>query len=240
MARFFVDEVSEPIAYLYGEDAAHASKSLRMKKGEQVTLCDKNSTDCLCEITEITATQVELKVISKQQNTAEMPRRVRLYQAITKGDKFEYIIQKAVELGVFDVTPVLTARCISRPDKKAMDKKLDRYRKIAKEAAKQSGRGIVPAVNDMLAFEQAVNEAQSFGCAMICYEGGGAPIDDILKKAPEGDIAIFIGSEGGFETAEIELAKKSNIQPVTLGPRILRTETAPLSALAIVGFLTEN
>ena len=239
MPRFFIDYTPEKTATLCGENAAHAIKSLRMQVGEQLTLCDENSIDYICRIDEISAGSVELSVLSHAPNTAELPCRVTLYQALTKGDKFELIVQKAVELGVYSITPMLTARCISRPDDKSMTKKLERYRKIAEEAAKQSGRGIVPRINELVTFAEAVKAAKKSEAAVLCYEGGGESLSSLIS-GHTASAAVLIGSEGGFELAEADAACKAGVSLATLGKRILRTETAPLYTLSVIGFITER
>lgn len=240
MPRFFVKEVPGQTAALYGEDAAHAVKSLRMREGEELTLCDEGATDHRCVITGISPDCVQLKVLESAPNAAELPCRVSLYQALPKGDKLETIVQKAVELGVYDITPVLTERCISRPDEKAMQKRIERLNKIALEAAKQCGRGVIPKVHAMVSFKEALTRMKQAAVPLLCYEGGGEDLGTILGRSTGGTIAVCIGSEGGFSPAEAEQAKEMGIAAATLGRRILRTETAPLFALSVISFLLEN
>lgn len=238
-AWFFIDNVNDGYNVITGEDAVHISKSLRMLPGEKVTLCDKNSICYVCEITEVTKTAVTVKILESFPCENEPPINVTLYQALTKSDKMDTIIQKAVELGVSRIVPIMTNRCISRPDEKGMAKKLERWQKIAKGAAMQSRRGIIPKVDKLLSLKEATNDCLSLDMGMVFYEKYGDKIGSILK----GNISscgIFIGSEGGFDEAEIETINSQGIKIATLGKRILRTETAPLAALSIIMYIAEN
>lgn len=238
MPRFFVDNISETEAKIAGADAVHIIKSLRMKVGEELILCDKKGFDYECVIDKIDESVI-CNILEKKKCISEPTCKVTLYQAFPKGDKFETIIQKCVELGINEIVPVLTARCISRPDQKSFAKKLERYNKIALEAAKQSGRGIIPKVNNIISFNEAIVRMKSENTAIIFYEGGGQNINKLYIQN-ESNIGLMIGSEGGFEEAEIEYALKNDIIKVGLGPRILRCETAPIAALAIIMNITEN
>ena len=239
MPRFFSDAISGTQAVLTGEDAAHVARSLRMHPGEELTLCDGKGTDYRCAITEIQPDLVQLQVLQSCPSLTEPSLFVRLYMALPKGEKFELIVQKAVELGVGEIVPVLTHRCISRPDAKSMQKKLQRYNRIALEAAKQSMRGRVPQVRQLLTFEQAVQEMQQADNAVLFYERSTASMQQILKK-PGKTFAVMIGAEGGFEESEVEYARQQGIASLTLGPRILRCETAPLAALSVLMYATGN
>lgn len=238
MPRFFVPEVKGNQVHLTGESAHHIRFSLRMKPGEELVICDGHGMDFHCVISKIDQ-DVVLDVLDKVKNETEPSLNVRLYQALPKGDKFEQIIQKSVELGVTEIVPVLTSRCISRPNASSMRKKLERYNKIAHEAAKQSGRGIVPVVRDLQPFKQAVQEARELEHAILFYECGGKRVSDLLKPEAR-ECGIFVGSEGGFEPLEVDFVIDSGFQIASLGKRILRCETAPLCALSILMFYTKN
>jgi len=238
LPRFFLENINNGFAEIVGADATHISKSLRMKTGEKITICDTKGTDYLCEIESISE-NVICKVISSEKTIAEPTVKVTLYQAIPKLDKMELIIQKCVELGVNEIVPVLTNRCISRPDKKTMEKKLDRYSKICFEAAKQSGRGIIPQVSQMISLKEAIDRMKADDLAIICYEGGGEKLSE-MNLTEKSTISVLIGGEGGFGEDEVELAIKNGIKKIGLGPRILRCETAPIAALSIIMNLTEN
>lgn len=234
MPRFFVGAVSGERAVVTGEDARHMALSLRMKPGEAVTVCDGAGSDYQCTILQIDPQQVVLRVGQVCPSAGEPAVAVTLYQALPKGDKMDWIVQKAVELGVARVVPVMTARCVSRPEEKALAKKVERWRKIAVEAAKQSGRGILPQVGDAMPFRLAVEEAEAAGGVnLLFYEGGGARISALVDESVR-TLSLFIGPEGGFEASEVELAAAHGIRAATLGPRILRTETAPIAALAAI------
>lgn len=237
MPRFFCDAVTDEEIQIVGEDASHIRRVLRMKVGEALTVC-ADGVDYACEIAGFDGDAVRLTVLEKHPNDSEPSVRVTLYQALPKGDKMEFIVQKAVELGAVRIVPMLTKRCVSRPDAKSMQKKLVRYQKVAKEAAKQCGRGMVPEVGEMVTLERALAQADA-AVKVLFYEGGGQPIQDLLNEQ-SGDVAVFIGSEGGFETEEVDLAKRSGAQIATLGKRILRCETAPLAALSIIMNRTGN
>lgn len=238
MQKLFVDfEFNEKIV-LNEEQSRHIAKSLRMKKGDMITVCNGNGTDYGCIIQEITKTTVTLSVCYKQASESEPSIKVSLYQGVPKGDKMEDIIQKCVELGIFNITPVLTKRSISRPDEKQAAKKQQRYSKIALEAAQQSGRGIVPEIKNMVDFKRAVDECEA-DLIIIFYEGGGKSLKSLMNDEIR-SVAIFIGPEGGFEKEEVDAVLQKGGVNATLGKRILRTQTAPVAALASIMLLTGN
>lgn len=230
MARFFVESVAGDSHVLTGADAAHAAKSLRMRAGERLTLCDTAQMEYDCVIRSVEEGAVLLDVTDKHPSVAEPGLRITLYQGLPKGDKMDLIVQKAVELGVFRVVPTLCARCVSRPDAKSLRKKRERWQKIAEEAAKQSGRGRIPEVGEALELQEALAEAAGEDLLLLCYEGGGRKISALLPAGAR-SAAVFIGPEGGFEPVEAEAALRAGGCHATLGARILRTETAPLAAL---------
>lgn len=240
MPRFFIDFKPTDTAVLTGENASHISKSLRMKIGDEITLCDGENFDYFGTISDISADSVCVTINNKIQSVSEPDVYIHLFQAMPKGDKFELIIQKAVELGVSEITPILTSRCISRPDEKSMKKKLERYNKIALEASKQSGRGKLVSVNPLLSFEKALEGATSYDLPMFLYEVGGCGIKQVLDKAPYKSISMIIGSEGGFSPSEADMAKRAGCITTYLGKRILRCETAPLCAISSVMFHSGN
>lgn len=244
MAWFFTPENIVSDEYLLtGEDARHIGKSLRMREGEEISLVTPDKTLHICEIKEITADSVLVKVNSKEPCDTEPDVKVTLYQCLSKGEKMELVIQKAVELGVFRIVPVISSRCISRPDEKNLRKKEERWQKIALSAAQQSRRGIVPRVEKTVNFEEALDRAGKEGKGILFYELGGESLRKILEDFTcegEKNISVFVGSEGGFEEREASLAKEEGVVLATLGKRILRTETAPLAALAAIMCLTGN
>lgn len=236
MPRFFGGRIDGDTAYIEGDDARHLSRSLHAKPGQQLTLSDGNGTDYNCKIREV-GQVVALDILSHCPCLSEPRAKIRLYQALPKGDKLEFIIQKAVELGVSEVIPVLTSRCISRPSHKAMDKKLTRLQRIAYEAAKQSGRGVVPKISGLVEFDQAIIRMSECELPILFYEDSPRPIRDVLKPDP-GSISIMVGSEGGFSGSEAEFAAKRGIHLAELGRRILRCETAPVAALSVILYHT--
>lgn len=231
------DGISEKI-YLNEEQSRHITKSLRMKKGDMLTVCTGDGNDYGCIIDDINKDGARLAVCYKQASDSEADIKVSLYQGVPKGDKFEDIIQKCTELGVYEIIPVLTKRCVSRPQEKQAEKKRQRYARIALEAAQQSGRGIVPEIKKMTELKTAVSQCEA-EIKIVFYEGGGEPLSALIKKGAK-SAAVFIGPEGGFEKEEVELLKQNGAVAATLGKRILRTQTAPIAALSAIMLLTGN
>jgi len=235
MPRFFTTQIQGVTAVISGSDAAHIIGPLRMRPGDPLTVCDLSGWDYLCVITSATSEQVVLRVYERTPCRSEPDVFVRLYQALPKGDKLESITQKATELGVSEIIPVLTSRCVSRPDAKSMEKKRVRLEKIALEAAKQSGRGKVPKIGELLTFKEAVEHMKSAELSLLCYENADAPLSGLLTGKPK-TISVLIGSEGGFSPEEAQFAASGDIHTVSLGKRILRCETAPVAVLSAVFF----
>ena len=233
MPRFFVNELSETTV-LYGEDAAHIAKSLRMRVGERLTLCDGACNEAEGEIISLSPDAVTVRLGQPEHSQSEPSLRLTLYIALPKGDKAELIVQKCVELGAHALVFVLTARCISRPDQKESQKKITRLQRIANEAAGQSGRGMLPIVEGVVTFEEALRRMQSEH-AFLLYEGECAPLRTQLDCGST-QLSLFTGSEGGFDPAEVRRCVEAGIRPASLGKRILRCETAPIAATAAVLF----
>lgn len=238
MPRFFVDNINDDFIFLDEESSLHIGRSLRMKKGNELILCDAKGFDYKCTI-ESFGEKVCCKVISREKCIAEPSVHITLYQAVPKMDKLETIVQKSVELGVTEIVPVLTSRCVSRPDNKTMDKKISRLSKISLEAAKQSGRGIIPQISHMVTFKEAVDRMKGDDFGILLYEGGGKRLND-FEFSENSHISIFVGAEGGFDLSEVLYAESMGISRAGLGPRILRCETAPLATLAIILNITKN
>lgn len=240
MAWFFTEHNIKGNQYIItGEDAKHISKVLRMSRGEELTIVTPNKTQCLCEVFSINSDSVTVDVISKKPCENEPDVFVTLYQALPKSDKMDFIVQKCVELGVSRIVPMLSARCVSRPDAKSLVKKRERWQKIALQAAMQSRRGIIPEVCPCVSFQNAAELTKENEQTIIFYEMGGAPVREIIENKPK-TIGMFIGSEGGFEQSEVDLIAKSGGSAATLGKRILRAETAPLAALSVIMYQTGN
>ena len=238
MPHFF-EKVTGDTVEKTGENANHIVGALRMKIGEKITLCD-DGRNYECEITEIGKGFAKAKVIDCNMNFSEPDVNITLYQCVPKGDKLEFVIQKAVELGINEIVPVLSSRCVSRPDSKKAEKKNARYNKIALSACEQSGRGKIVNVREQIEFKKAVGEIKNYDLAVLFYEGGGKPLKAIIDKEKHKNICIFIGPEGGFSDDEVTAFKQNGAETATLGKRILRTETAPLAAIVSIMLLTDN
>ena len=236
--RFFAPNDGER-AIVTGEDAKHISAVLRMKIGDMAVICDNSENDCLCRIISLEKDAVEFEVLDCRRNEAEPKVNVTLFQCLPKGDKMDFIVQKAAELGAARVVPVLSKRCVSRPDNKSAAKKIQRWQKIAEEAAKQSGRGKIPQILPLTDFATAVKEYGQKGTGILFYECGGESLNKLVSPDLK-EIGIFVGSEGGFGPEEAEFALSCGISAATLGKRILRCETAPVAALALLMNLTGN
>ena len=236
MTRFFVasDLLSQDIIRLEGENAAHA-KVLRLKNGEQVLVCDGDGAECLCEVMVSNGSYYDLTVVMRGASQSEAKIRASIYMALPKADKLEHVIQKATELGAYEVVTFPTARCISRPDDKSLKKKLERWQKIAASAAEQCGRGRIPQVVVLDSYAQALERAAQADIAIVFYENERAhTLHDALSAAEFHTVSLISGPEGGFEEEEILRAEQNGLQVCTLGNRILRCETAPLCALSAV------
>ena len=235
MPRFFLSTIDASLstACIEGDDAKHIIKVLHARPGQQFTLSDARGTDYLCEVRELNTSSVTLDILSSQPCQGETAATIRLYQALPKGDKLEFIIQKAVELGVSEITPVLTSRCISRPSHKAMEKKLGRLQRIAYEAAKQCGRGIIPRVMPLLEIDKALTQMAGSEMPILLYEESNQPLSQVLRPEP-GNVSVMVGSEGGFSPNEVDFALSQGVVCASLGKRILRCETAPIAALSVI------
>lgn len=233
MPRFFVDAPACGEYFLGGEAGRHGARVLRLRPGEGVTLCDGRGTDYLCTVKENTGDGLVLDVAGEAPSRGEPRTRVTVCQCLPKGDKLETVVQKAVELGACEIWPVESRYCITKWDGKSIDKKLLRLRKIALEAAMQSGRGIVPQVLEPTGLKSALEAARSAGDVLFLYEKADAGLRSCLEWTGDG-LFLFVGPEGGFSEEEAALAEGLGARIASLGPRILRTETAPIAALAAV------
>ena len=236
MTRFFVTDAtsSHETIILTGENAAHA-RVLRLKSGEQVVVCDGQGKEWVCSVSFVANDSVELVVTESRESDSEPCVLASIYMALPKADKLEHVIQKATELGVYEIVTFPTARCVSRPDEKSLNKKLDRWQKIAASAAEQSGRGIVPKVIILSSFTAALQRAAQADKAIVFYENEHATtLHHALKSDSYKTISLLSGPEGGFEEQEIAQAQVAGLTVCTLGKRILRCETAPLCALSAV------
>lgn len=247
MQRFFVekhqiDEAAHRI-HIVGTDVNHISNVLRMKVGEELWISDGEAKEYKCTIEAFSQDEVTLHIIYAQEPDYELPNRIYLFQGLPKSDKMELIIQKAVELGAYEVIPVETKRCVVKLDGKKAAKKVERWQQIAESAAKQSKRMLIPNVHEVLTFKEALKYASELDVRLIPYElaEGMQETKGILSAIKPGQsIGIFIGPEGGFEEKEVDTAIEEGAKPITLGRRILRTETAGLAILSVLMFQLEN
>ena len=245
MPRFFVprEQIDEGLVKIYGEDASHISYSLRMAKGETITVCDETAKEYECVLVELTREQVAAKIVEERICEAESPFRITLYQALPKGDKLETVIQKAVECGVSEIVPFESERCVVKVKSDAEERKTVRRNRIAQEAAKQCGRGRIPQVLATVGFPEAVKRASSADICLICYEDeNGTTLKQALQAIspkPVATVSVMIGSEGGFSPEEVKVAGEHGMISVSLGKRILRTETAPVFVLSCLAYQFE-
>lgn len=256
MTRLFTEQIiaADMDSYVFsGEEAKYLADVLRMHTGECVMLCDGARTDFTCRITDISRDHVMVAFVAREHNSTEPPYEAVLYQALVKGDKMDLIIQKGVELGVSRIIPVACSRSIVRIDAKDSEKKTVRWQKIAEEAARQCGRGMIPTVGKPVPFSAAIAKAGTDSdIVFLPWEGEKSrPLSSVLDdwadnasaavipaKLPV--ISFFIGPEGGFDPKEIDLADKAGVKTVTLGRRILRTETAGLAVLSMLIYRLER
>lgn len=234
MTRFFVEALPEQSdeMILTGENARHA-KVLRLKCDEEVLICDGQGNECLCKVSWV-RDEIGLEVIQRRDSDSEAAARVSVYMAFPKADKLEHVIQKATELGAYEIVAFPSARCISKPDEKSLAKKVERWQKIAASAAEQSGRGRIPQVLTLPSYKAALERAAQADKALLFYENERATT---LRMALEGEyqtVSLLTGPEGGLEEREVREAMDAGLQVCTLGKRILRCETAPLCALSAV------
>lgn len=241
MAWFFTEENILGDSYtLTGESAKHISKVLRMRVGEDITLVSPDKMQYECKIADIMQGSVRVGIISKKPCENEPDVFVTLYQALPKGDKMDFIVQKCTELGISRIVPMISARCVSRPDEKSLKKKCERWQKIALQAAMQSRRGIIPEVCPCVTFKEAAELTKQNEKTVFFYEMGGESVKKILGGTKPKTIGMFIGSEGGFEQSEADSVTSNGGYAATLGKRILRAETAPLAALSVIMYETGN
>lgn len=233
MPRFFVDEKPEGQYFIGGEDGRHIARSLRMRPGEALTLCDGQGTDYACQVISCDGEGALVQVQGSSPSVSEPGTKVTVCQCLAKGDKMDTVTQKAVELGAWEIWPVESARCVVRLDEKSAGKKTARLQKIAREAAMQSGRVVIPQVRQPASLKTALETAAKEGEILFFYERGEESLKAALETSGE-RLFVFVGPEGGFAPEEAELAQSLGGKVLTLGPRILRTETAPLAALACI------
>lgn len=247
MFQFFVDKTQiheeEKLAYITGDDINHICHVLRMRTGEQFYVTDGESTGkYLCALQSASQEQVVCEILQHMEETSELPCEITLYQGLPKADKMEWIIQKAVELGVSRIVPVSMKHCVVKLDDKKAAAKISRWQQIAEAAAKQSKRDVIPKIENVMTLKQALQEAQTLEVSLMPYEnaeGMEFTRKQLSDIRPGQRIAIFVGPEGGFDEQEVETALMQGTQPITLGRRILRTETAGLAVLSMLVYVLE-
>lgn len=236
MVRFFIspEEMLQNNIILTGENANHG-KVLRLRVGEEVLVCDKQGNECICDITQVCSDQISLTVKVRQASQSEPCVKVSVYMAFPKGDKLEHVIQKSTELGAYEIVAFPSVRCVSKPDTKSLQKKLDRWQKIAESAAEQSGRGYVPQVTVLPSYKEVLKRALESDKAILFYENETATtLRSCLNSGAYKTISIITGPEGGLEFSEVQQAMDAGVAVCTLGKRILRCETAPLCAVSAI------
>lgn len=239
MSVFYVknEQINNQKAFIIGDDVKHIKDVLRYKIGDNLNICDQNGTKYITKIVSFTKEQIDLCIEKICKDTSEPKIKVTLFQGMPKADKLEFIIQKSTEIGINEIVPVITDRVIVRLDEKNVLKKLERWNKIALEASKQSGRQKVPEVKKPINIKNFIENISKYDILLLPYEcEKEQTIKAVLKNLDKKceNIAILIGPEGGFSEDEIKMLNNENVKIVTLGPRILRTETAGIATLAMV------
>ena len=246
MHHFFVEpsKIQGNHIFIDGPDVNHIRNVLRMNPGEEVNVTDGSGEKVYrCAIASIGEDKVELNIMWAQEKGMELPSKIYLFQGLPKSDNMELIIQKAVELGVYEIIPMATARAVVKLDQKKAAAKVKRWQAISESAAKQSKRLLIPEVKEPVKFSEALKLASDLDVRLIPYElaeGMDGTRRIIQSVKPGQSVAVFIGPEGGFEEAEVELAKEAGFQAITLGRRILRTETAGMTVLSILMYQLEE
>ena len=241
MHHFFVnpEQVEDGLIRITGSDVNHIKNVLRIRHGEEMLVSDGTGRDYLCQAEEIAGQEVTVRILETEEEGRELLSRIWLFQGLPKSDKMEFIIQKAVELGAAGIVPVTTRNTVVKLDPKKEEAKVKRWQAIAESAAKQSKRSLVPRVSGIMTLKEAFDyvESQGFSVRLIPYEheaGMDGTKTELDAAGPGQDIAVFIGPEGGFDEREIELALSKGVRPISLGRRILRTETAGLALLSVL------
>lgn len=245
MPRFFVkrSDVTDKEIFISGSDVNHIKNVLRMNVGEEISVSDGEGRDYFGKITALDKDLVTVQIENSWDSFVELPAKIYLFQGLPKADKMELIIQKAVELGVYEIVPVVMKRTIVKLDPKKEAKKIARWQGISESAAKQSGRGVIPNVASLVDFKQALETAKTLDAVILPYEkakGMNEARALVRGMKDKKSIGIFIGPEGGFDESEVDMAKAAGAHTMTLGRRILRTETAGLAALSILMFELDN
>ena len=250
MPKFFIDQeqVKEDKIKIIGNDVNHIKNVLREKVGNKLTICNTyDMKDYLCEITKLDEECVECQIKETLENNVESNIKVTIMQGLPKADKMELIIQKSVELGVFDITPIEMKRCVVKLNEKDKQKKIQRWQKISEVAAKQCGRNIIPSINSIINIKNVCNLLNEYDIVLLAYENEKeTTLKQVLNEIKQSynqkeiKIAIIIGPEGGIAPDEVGILKENGAKSITLGKRILRTETVALNVLSVIMYELEN
>lgn len=245
MHRFFAEpgKIGEKEIVITGADVNHIRNVLRMRTDEEVLIADGQGAEYRCKLTDLSENEVRAQILWKLSGNAELSSQITLFQGLPKSDKMDLIVQKCVELGVSRIVPVSTKRTVVKLDAKKEQTRVKRWVTISESAAKQSGRGVIPEVSGVMTFAKALEEAQKLDVLLIPYERADnmAETRRVMGAIKPGQsVGIFIGPEGGFEESEVEEAVAAGAQAITLGKRILRTETAGLAVMAMLSYLLEE
>ncbi len=244
MPRFFVNknQMEEKSLFIEGDDARHIARALRMAVGDEITVSDGEGKEYTALLTKIRDERCDAEISDIRESKSEPKCEITVFMAYPKGDKLEIVIQKAVELGASNIVPFESSRCIKRPDAEKSKKRTERLERIAHEAAKQCGRSKLPKVSLPISYNEMINQAKNFELPIFCYEGEGTQsLKEILQSCIDipHNIAVIVGSEGGFSEKEASLAEDASLKMANLGPRILRCETAPDYVLACISYFFE-
>ena len=252
MPKFFVAEnqINNNKITIIGNDVNHIKNVLRQKSGDKITICDiSKEQDYLCEIDKIEEKSIDCNIIEKLENNTESNVKVTIFQGLPKADKMELVIQKSVELGVYDITPLQMKRCVVKLNEKDKIKKIERWQKISEGAAKQCGRNIIPTINNVINVKNICNQIPNYDIVLVAYEKENKNtlknelenLKNMVKETKQEKIkiAVVIGPEGGLEEQDVKMLKENNAKVITLGKRILRTETVALNTLSIIMYELE-
>lgn len=237
-ARYFTNQINGDEAYITGSDAAHLARVLRAKPGEVLTLCDGANTDYQAEIASVAPEEIVLRVLSHSPSLGEPSLKATVFIGYARGERMDWAVQKSVELGAAGIVPFYCERCVVKPSSKD-ENKAKRLERIAHEAAKQCKRGILPAVEPPVSFNEMLDKAATAEQSLFFYEEGGQPLRQAFRPDTQ-FLSLITGPEGGFTPSEAAAARSKGCIPIGLGPRILRSETAPAAALAALMTLSGN
>lgn len=249
MPKFFIDsnQINKDKIIILGNDVNHIKNVLRKRIDDKILICNKDdSCDYRCKIENISDDEIKCEILEKLDLDSEPITKVTIFQGLPKADKMELVIQKSVELGVFDITPIEMKRCVVKLNEKDKKKKIERWQKISEVASKQSGRNIIPKINEVIKLKETCNLIEDYDLVLVAYEKEKEnslknELKILKKQDKEGyKIGIIIGSEGGIDEEEINMLKEYNVKAITLGKRILRTETAPLNVLSNIMYELEQ